>query len=72
MPPVRMYILRAYVLSGYTFLPIFLRCVLSGMLFDLIVSCVFPQSIQSQGFLIIFYVLSESGSGSPGAVNLGT
>ena len=37
---------------------------LSGMLFNLIVSYVFPQgNIQSQGFMIVFYV--HSGSSSP-------
>ena len=51
---------------GVYFLPIFLVYVLSGMLFNLIVSYVFPRGIQSQGFLMVFYVLSGSGSGSPG------
>ena len=36
------------------------------MFFNLIVSYEFPLGIQSQGFLIIFYVVSGSGSGSPG------
>ena len=47
-------LLRACVLSGYTFLPIFLVCVLSGVLFNLLVSYVFPQ-VQSQGCVIVFY-----------------
>ena len=51
---------------GVYFLPIFHVCVLSSMLFNLIVSYVFPQGIQSQGFLIIFYVLLGPGPGSQG------
>ena len=39
---------------------------LSGMLFNLIVSYVSPQAIQSHCFLVVFYVLSRAGSGSPG------
>ena len=66
VPPARVYFLRTCVLSGYTFLPIFLVCVLSRMLFNLIVSYVFARGIQSQGFLIVFYVLSGLGPGSPG------
>ena len=40
MPPVSVYFLRTCVLSGYTFLPIFLVCVHSGMISNLIVSYV--------------------------------
>ena len=58
---------RVHVFSqGILFLPIIFVCLLSGMLFNLIVSYVFLQGIQSQAFLIVFYVLSGSGSGSPG------
>ena len=63
VPPVRLYFLRPYVLSGYTFLPIFLVCVFSGMRFNLIVRYVFPQGKQ---FRIVFYVLAGSWSGSSG------
>ena len=38
----------------YTILPIFHVCVLSGMLFNLIVSYVFPQGIQSHAFWSYF------------------
>ena len=47
--------------QGIRFCQFFLA-VLSGMLFNLIKICV----IQSQRFLIVFYVLPGSGSGSPG------
>ena len=40
---------------------------LCSLRYDLnLISYVFPQSIQSQGFLILFYVLSGPGAGSPG------
>ena len=58
VPPARVYYLRTCILSGSTCLPIFLVGVLSGMLF--------PHGIQSQDVLIVFYVLSGWGSGSPG------
>ena len=48
-----MYFLRTCVLSGYTFLTIFLVCVLSGMLFNLKVSYVFPQGIQPHNKLCV-------------------
>ena len=54
VPPIMVYFLRTCVLSGYSFLPIFLICVLSGMLFNLIVSYVFPQGIQSHAFWSYF------------------
>ena len=38
----------------FSFLPMFPVCVLSGMLFNLIVSYVFPQGIQSQGFFLSY------------------
>ena len=44
-------------------LPIFLVCVLSGMLFNLIVSCI-PPGYTISHFLIVFFFLSGSGSGS--------
>ena len=51
--------------QGTLFLPI--SSVFSRVcFFNLIVSYLFPQGIQSQSFLIVFYVLSGSGSGSPG------
>ena len=50
VPPLRVYFLSTCGLSGYTFLPIFLICVFSGMLFNLIVSCV-PSGYTISRFL---------------------
>ena len=51
---------RVYIFANFSCL-----CSLRYV-FNFIVSYVFPQGIQSQGFLIVFYVLSGSESGSPG------
>ena len=54
MPSTRVYFLRTCVLSGYTFLPIFPVCVLSGMLFNLKVSVSRRTMIK---MIIVLYVL---------------
>ena len=69
VPPVKVYLLRTCVLSGYTFLPIFLVGVLSGMLFNLIVSYVFPQGIQSHAFWSYFMFSQGQGHNSVGLNN---
>ena len=66
MCSLRVYNFSCLCSLRYAFQPHSKLCVLSGMLFNLIVSYVFSQGIQSQGFLIVFYVLSRSVSGSPG------
>ena len=43
-----------------------------GVLFNLMVNYVFSRGIQSQVFLTVFYVLSGSGSGSPGGTTPST
>ena len=56
---------------GVYFLPIFPVCVLSGMFFNLIVSYLFPQGIQSRGFWS-YFMFSWSGSSSPGGTTPST
>ena len=63
MPPVR--VCCQGVFSGYTFLPIFLVFVLRYALQPHSKLCV-PSGHTISRFLIVFYVLSGSGSGSPG------
>ena len=54
VPPIRVYFLRTCVLSG--FLSIFLICVFSGELFNLIVSCVPSGYTISRFFVRICFV----------------